>query len=571
MKKPRLWRWAAALIVVLVALAGAGGAQAASVQVQEDTDLSLDDGYSDAVLRFEAAPGEASHLTISVRSEDADFYRLELVETGAELHPGPGCSGGGAPGVVVECVLRRPRAVDRMSCPRSCIFPDFNTGWAISFHILLGDRGSYLDAASIPDMPVDRSTGRPARTVAMEVVGGSGDDRISTAGGDDVIDPGTGSDHVSSHGGPDEIRTTASPDGPDIYELGPGDDANTVDDAVNTVDYHLRSEPVVYAPGRGGAAGEKDRITGARKVVGGSAADTIVGGPEEEVLEGMDGDDELIGNAGGDLLYGGEGDNHLDGGDGNDRLETEVGADRAEGGPDDDALYLGGGPDIGSGGAGHDDIELKAGADYARGGRGDDTIDGDAGADRIFGDSGANSLMGGLGPDLLVGGPDNDVIMAGTTVGYFFLRPREPRDPVGLLDSWSDRIRCGGRGTVVSLNPWDRARNCRTLLPVHAVELGRRALGADAGTATLLVGVRGPGKVTASGPGVRTVVTTLDRSARFGTLDDPLPLMLRLRGRARQRLLGAGRATLRLRLVYRPRGGLPRARMARIAVREATA
>jgi hypothetical protein len=558
------WKWqaATAIAVAQVSLTFAVTAHAASVRVDESGEGDLR-GFAPAVLYYDAGPDEASHLTVSVVSESDGFFHLEIIDTRAAIHSGPGCTGGGIAGVAISCTLRMPLAPEINSCARPCGPPVARMGWATSFHVSLGNGGSYFDAASLPNASnATYGNGRPAETVSMEVSGGSGDDRVSTAGGNDIIDPGTGADHVSSHGGDDEVKETAQPDGPDVYDLGSITEENSVD-------FRLRTSPILYnaTAGIGGASGENDRISGARVIVGGSADDTIVGGSANESFSGLGGNDELTGKEGRDLLDGGSGDNRLYGDEGTDRLEAEDGADLAEGGYDEDYFRLRGGDDVADGDQGNDRLLLGSGNDRGYGGDGEDTIFGDQGEDTIFGEYASNWVIGGPGADRLVAGVGEDTILAGTNT-TMVNEPDPPRyrNPDGGLDSWRDTIYCGDRAAKVSLNPWDDARRCRRTALVRAVELGPTVTDSVNGTAILSVGIRGPGRLKLYGKGISTVLKTPRYMARLRS-GDPLRLPIRPRSQALWELRHDHKIRLRIKLRYVPDGGLPRIREATIRLR----
>ena len=85
-------------------------------------------------------------------------------------------------------------------------------------------------------------------------------------------------------------------------------------------------------------------------------------------------------------------------------LPGTVMAETITGGPGDDLLIGTSDPDTIYGRRGDDRI-------YGRGGG--DTLRGNRGGDRIFGESGADTLYGGRGRDTLVGGPGEDMFFGG--------------------------------------------------------------------------------------------------------------------------------------------------------------
>jgi Ca2+-binding RTX toxin-like protein len=112
---------------------------------------------------------------------------------------------------------------------------------------------------------------------------------------------------------------------------------------------------------------------------GDSAANTLNGGVEDDVL---------IGLANADTLAGGDGDDEIYGRQNNDTLNGGSGADDLYGGDGDDVVF---------------------------GGDGEDLVDGSNGVDRLDGGAGADTLIGGAGADTFVfstplGGGNVDVI-----------------------------------------------------------------------------------------------------------------------------------------------------------------
>ena len=119
---------------------------------------------------------------------------------------------------------------------------------------------------------------------------------------------------------------------------------------------------------------------------GGSDADILVGGADDDVINGGTGDDIIRGRGGNDVLNGGTGNDTIGGGRGNDVI---------------------------NGGAGNDTI---------RGGRQNDTIRGSAGNDRLMGNAGQDDIAGGRGNDRIVGGLGNDTLAGGEGRDRFIYR-----------------------------------------------------------------------------------------------------------------------------------------------------
>jgi glucose/arabinose dehydrogenase len=130
--------------------------------------------------------------------------------------------------------------------------------------------------------------------------------------------------------------------------------------------------------------GEIFRLEVKKTMVGDNAANRIIGGPSDDILNGLGGNDTLKGLQGDDSLLGGGGRDNLDGGLGNDTLKGEDG---------DDSL-------LGSGG--------------------NDELLGGAGNDRLIGGSVLNSA-GTV--DRLTGNAGRDLFVLGNSQGQFYLDP----------------------------------------------------------------------------------------------------------------------------------------------------
>ncbi|HEY0317564.1 MAG TPA: calcium-binding protein [Solirubrobacterales bacterium] len=162
-------------------------------------------------------------------------------------------------------------------------------------------------------------------------------------------------------------------------------------------------------------AGAKVRING------NAGSDTLVGGPEDDVLEAGEnynspdnGNDRLEGNGGSDVLYADPGADQLLGGPGNDLLVSSVltcqghtydggtGEDTVSYARSKDNLRVTLGGSGGPVGCGNDDQVL---AD-------NESLEGSDGPDVLVGDNGDNSIMGHLGADVLIGKGGEDFLDA---------------------------------------------------------------------------------------------------------------------------------------------------------------
>jgi Ca2+-binding RTX toxin-like protein len=295
-------------------------------------------------------------------------------------------------------------------------------------------------------------------SIAFEIEGGDGIDRIKTGAGQAVIKGGAGNDIIYGGSGNDIIYGDA---GADEIHGGGGSDILFGDEGkISNLSASVESV----------AGSDADEIYGDEGddiLFGGGGGDTLDGGKGSDILIGDSGsvvftnktvqkivgnvakvedtdpatgtitpfNDILYGGEGPDQLYGGKGDDRLDGGAGDDFLYGETGANTLYGGSGSDqifghdlvdiiygyrdpsATYKDVSDTIPSDHDGNDIIKAGKDADEVHGGAGNDTIWGGEGADQLFGDAGDDiiygesqddTLVGGLGKDILDGGPGND-------------------------------------------------------------------------------------------------------------------------------------------------------------------
>ena len=234
---------------------------------------------------------------------------------------------------------------------------------------------------------------------------------LSTGGGDDTVD-------IS---GPTAGGSTA---------LGPGADRFTGLDSGTSADSVSGGDGVDRIDGR-----RRQRPPRRRR-----DADTLGGGPGNDVVAGGDGADHVAGDGGNDVVGGGPGNDQVAGQAGNDSVNGDSGDDALEFGAEDVApgvgagaddlrggdgvdrlsyndhataitLTLDGQPGDGSAGEGdnvHDDVETVIGTTH------DDVLSGDDLGQDLYGHAGRDTIDGGGGDDLLNGGTGEDVIRGGT-------------------------------------------------------------------------------------------------------------------------------------------------------------
>jgi Ca2+-binding RTX toxin-like protein len=352
-----------------------------------------------ASLSIEAQPGEANRLSIAIGGEPGHFV-VDVRDEGESIVAGAGCADGGGPGAVVHCALT--------------LLPGVTT-------VVLGDRGSSLDASTLSSAVHVMggagndtiSTGSAEDAVfatrcgpdfftagcsAAATEGPSGDDLIVTGAGTDWIAPGDGSNRVKAGADHDWLIATTTPNGADLIDLGEG--------VRDVADYRLRREPFTYVAddlANDGAAAEGDAILNAEFVVAGAADDRLVGDGRNDYLFGGGGDDLLVGSGGRDFLAGeyGEGDD-LDSVSGIEVTRFRVSY------PIPNPLSFHSGADRAFGGAGNDVLRLDGGNDTGFGGAGADLITGNLGADALFGNGGRDRLFGQRDRNRLNGGPSFD-------------------------------------------------------------------------------------------------------------------------------------------------------------------
>ncbi|HST68059.1 MAG TPA: calcium-binding protein [Solirubrobacterales bacterium] len=533
MSRAGLLALAAAAALVLPA-----SSPAATVGVEEPAPAPPAPPSGQAKLTFVAGPGEANRLTVSVAEEDPDFFRLRLVDSAAPVQPGPGCSGGGAPGAPVLCRVHKPTVGDGYICFKQC-YASYGGAFDLNLSFALGDGGSHLDTTALPGYIPNKDAYSPSAPVEVTVVPGGGNDTVLTGPGPDEIKPSAGADLIRTGEGPDVFRAGTVADGPDVVDL--GGDAYPAVVRGDVIDFSERSQGVRYDPnGRpdDGAAGEGDDLAAVWEVLGGAGADTLIGGAGdvldfEPVLIGGAGDDVVAGSEGGDILFGGNGDDQLSGAGGDDRLrETTysdklmLGNDSADGGPGDDEIELGWGDDEAAGGPGRDLIALSRGSDSGKGGAGNDRLTGDLGRDR------------------LLGGGGDDRIAAGMDV-YWPLEHRAFLHSQGPLEGRPDSVGCGTGWDMVRAGAGDTAPGCERVLRAEPLELRGLEDGTRYAPPYVKFTIRRAGRARLGGEGL------VPKGRAFGDDYGASTFYLRPVGQARQSLLRDGRVRLRLRLSYR--------------------
>jgi VCBS repeat-containing protein len=150
-------------------------------------------------------------------------------------------------------------------------------------------------------------------------------------------------------------------------------------------------------------------ITGKANLTGNSSSNTLIGGPQDDVLNGSTGGDRLIGGLGNDSYYVDNlGDTIIElDGQGTETVYSTVNYSLV--GTYLENLTLQGTANLkGTGNDGANVIRGNAGNNELDGGLGNDNLNGAAGNDTISGGEGNDILNGDLGADRLIGGLGND-------------------------------------------------------------------------------------------------------------------------------------------------------------------
>jgi hypothetical protein len=298
----------------LVGAVGAVALAASRVLVAEAAEVRLDvlgfdctrtqcPPYYGERLVVRAGSGEANRLTVA-RGEAGEF---QVTDTGAAPRAGQGCTLAGEQMVV--CPTSTPRLVTV---------------------VFAGDRGDTVTSS-----------------VAVNVDGGSGDDRLVGSSLADALYAGEGRDVVQGNDGDDALRdgrlprlippeefdgrffppllepTEPVPAERDVFDGGLG---------IDTLGYEGRrrgvSADLARTDRHAGAPGERDSLRGLERLEGGKGGDLLIGDDSANSLLGGDGDDRLVGRAGDDELDLGAGSNHARGGAGDDLIGLVGVADR---------------------------------------------------------------------------------------------------------------------------------------------------------------------------------------------------------------------------------------------------
>lgn len=300
-----------------------------------------------------------------------------------------------------------------------------------SDHIAGGSGPDKIYTAGMVATPIDGSGGTDANTAGDPF--GKPINVVDTGTGNDIVYGGTGYDRVTGHSTPTQVDDLRGGGGDDILIGGFGADkiyGGPDDDYVvaepSTVDVPA-GDPAAYpTDGFGPHLGVSHTplpsgVAASHKtLVGGLGADHIVGGDGGADVYGdrqttpcvagspvaSDPVDESVDNAadGNDLITGGAGIENVRAGGGNDTVDAKANTDTVCGEKGNDTLTGGSEADSIWGGSGNDVVFGGSGADLLYGNDGNDTIYGGEQDDTIEGNNGADFASGGDGNDVVIGG-----------------------------------------------------------------------------------------------------------------------------------------------------------------------
>lgn len=311
-----------------------------------------------------------------------------------------------------------------------------------------------------------------------QLVGGSGEDRLSGRAGDDSLYGQAGDDYLLGADGNDALWGA---EGHDTLLGGDGSDVLYGEDGHDSIDGGNGHEQIYGGAGDDSLSGG----TGADNLYGGADNDTLAGGSSTDQLFGGNGNDSISGGTGADTLYGGAGNDtmfgntaldtiygeggddyissgdgidYVDGGAGNDTIFGRSGWDSLFGGDGNDSIIGSAGDDLLNGGEGNDWISAGSAWDVAFGNNGNDTLygnfgsdvlSGGAGEDMLYGGTGDDTLRGGTGNDTLLGnqgvdelkgGAGNDLLRGGTLRDTFIFETGHDRDEIEDFEVYRDRL-----------------------------------------------------------------------------------------------------------------------------------
>jgi len=260
-------------------------------------------------LYYTADPGEANDLLVTsdATGGESPFGERMIEDSGAAIRPGPGC---------------RAISSNVVGCPAvGVLWVETGDGDdRIRGGVMVVDLGPGDDRV---EELIQYAKGGAGNDLLLgpNLDGGPGDDTLNGTLQNDRLDGGSGVDEL--HGGPGNDILESK----DFDESVPPESERPTGDVLDGGDgrdsavYWRRKVPLVVNlldPAPDGASGEGDQLRSIESVLGGDAADHLVGDA---------GANEIVGGGGDDVISGGEGPDALLGGGGRDRVDAGPGAD----------------------------------------------------------------------------------------------------------------------------------------------------------------------------------------------------------------------------------------------------
>jgi Ca2+-binding RTX toxin-like protein len=309
---------------LLVTAAGATPAAASSVQIDYN------------VLTYTAGAGEANVLSAQFAPKTGT---IAIGDRGAVISAGAGCV------AALHYAVCTPDP--QWGDPRANIFVGDRTDSVRVLRLEASVLGGAGDDTLTTDAKGDNLRGEEGNDVLSGLgggdllLGGPGNDRLYGGADEDDLGGGPGDDLLDGGAGGDSM---AGGDGADVFRGG----ANGLPDPyggypVDFVDYSALATPVnvtLNGVADDGAAGEGDNVgADVENIRGGSGDDTLsVADAAPQVTDPTLLDHQLIGYFGNDVLTGGTGRDYLRGEWGNDTLKGNQGDDWLQGDLGEDLL-----------------------------------------------------------------------------------------------------------------------------------------------------------------------------------------------------------------------------------------
>ncbi|WP_157368864.1 tandem-95 repeat protein [Zavarzinella formosa] len=166
------------------------------------------------------------------------------------------------------------------------------------------------------------------------ILAGDGDNQITTAGGNDFVTAGNGNNTINTGSGIDIVTVG---NGSNTINTGDGSDSVTAGNGNNTIDAGNGTDSVTVGDGINSitAGGGNDTV------MAGTGGGFIDGGDGNDFISVLGGNNHLLGGDGNDVILGGDGADSIEGGAGKDLLSGGLGADTLDGGIGNDMLFDG--------------------------------------------------------------------------------------------------------------------------------------------------------------------------------------------------------------------------------------